>query len=68
VLFSHSDCGESFGSYILGDDEGMMSYVDRANVAAQGGHSSDPQVMDRTVALAKAKGVLVGVHPGYPGE
>lgn len=45
-----------------------MSYVDRANVAAQGGHSSDPQVMDRTVALAKAKGVLVGVHPGYPGE
>ncbi len=42
-----------------------MPYVSSANVAC-GWHGGDPQVMRQTVRLAKARGVAVGAHPGYP--
>lgn len=59
------DMGESFGAYTLGLDEEAMAYVSSANVAC-GFHASDPQVMERTVALAAARAVAVGAHPGFP--
>ncbi|MEN1967352.1 5-oxoprolinase subunit PxpA [Lentibacillus sp. N15] len=59
------DMGESFGRYTIGRDEEMMSYITAANIAC-GGHAGDPDVMDRTVALAKEHGVAVGAHPGFP--
>ncbi|MCX8084265.1 MAG: LamB/YcsF family protein [Calditerrivibrio sp.] len=58
------DLGESFGAYKMGNDEEVIKYVDRVNVAC-GFHAGDPQVMDVTVALAKEYGVKVGAHPSY---
>lgn len=59
------DCGEGFGPYAMGDDEAMLDLVTSANVAC-GFHAGDPQIMARTFALAKAKGVAIGAHPGFP--
>lgn len=61
----HSDMGESFGIYNLGNDEEMMKYVTSISVGC-GFHAGDPHVMRQTVALAKEHGVAVGAHPGYP--
>ncbi|GAA6031343.1 hypothetical protein JCM8097_005610 [Rhodosporidiobolus ruineniae] len=59
------DCGESFGSYSIGDDAGLFPIVDIANLAC-GFHGGDFDVMDQTVALAKTHGVGIGAHPGLP--
>ena len=61
----NGDVGESFGPYIMGDDEGMLRHITSANVAC-GFHGGDPSVMRRTVGLAVAGGVAVGAHPGFP--
>lgn len=58
------DMGESFGRYSLGQDQQVIAYITSANVAC-GFHASDPQVMDRTLTLAKENTVAVGAHPGY---
>jgi UPF0271 protein len=58
------DMGESFGAYEMGADEALMPLVSSANIAC-GFHAGDPQVLDRTVALAVRHGVAVGAHPGY---
>jgi len=61
----NSDLGESFGVYRVGQDDQILRYVTSANIAC-GWHAGDPMVLDRTVALAKASGVAIGAHPGYP--
>ena len=61
----NSDLGESFGAYTIGLDSQVVQYVSSVNVAC-GYHAGDPLVMDKTVAAAKAAGVAVGAHPGYP--
>jgi len=61
----NADCGESFGTWTLGDDVALLQYVTSANVAC-GGHAGDSDVMRRTVRLARERGVAVGAHPGYP--
>ncbi|MEJ2801401.1 5-oxoprolinase subunit PxpA [Comamonadaceae bacterium PP-2] len=61
----NSDMGEGFGAYRMGDDEAILDSVTSANVAC-GFHGGDPEIMARTYTLAKAKGVTVGAHPGYP--
>jgi 5-oxoprolinase (ATP-hydrolysing) subunit A len=61
----NSDLGESFGAYTIGNDEAMMPEITSANVAC-GLHGGDPAVMERTVRLARAHGVGVGAHPGFP--
>jgi UPF0271 protein len=58
------DMGESFGRYSLGRDAEVIRHVTSANIAC-GFHASDPQVMDRTLALAAEHGVRPGAHPGY---
>ena len=63
------DMGESFGLYVMGDDEGVMPYITQANVAC-GFHGSDPNHMRKTVELAKQHNVKVGAHfslPDLPG-
>ena len=64
-IWLNSDLGESFGSWTMGMDEKIMPLIDMANIAC-GFHASDPLVMQRTVALAKANDVRIGAHPGYP--
>jgi len=59
------DLGESFGRYSLGEDAAMMALITSANVAC-GFHAGDPDVMARTVDLAKEHDVSLGAHPGFP--
>lgn len=61
----NSDMGEGFGAYRMGDDDAMLSIVSSANIAC-GLHAGDPEIMATTFATAKAKGVAVGAHPGFP--
>ncbi len=61
----NSDMGESFGAYTIGHDAGLMTSITSANVAA-GFHAGDPTVLRETIRLAKARGVAVGAHPGFP--
>ena len=61
----NSDMGESFGAYTIGHDAGLMKSITSANIAA-GFHGGDPSVLRATIRMAKAHGVAVGAHPGYP--
>ena len=61
----NSDMGESFGAYTIGHDAGLMKSITSANIAA-GFHAGDPSVLRATIRLAKAHGVAVGAHPGFP--
>ena len=60
----NADVAEGFGAYDIGDDAGVMESVASANIAC-GFHAGDPSVMRRVVALATAKGVSIGAHPGF---
>ncbi len=59
------DLGESFGNYVIGNDEKILDYVTSVNIAC-GFHAGDPLVMEKTVRLAIEKGASIGAHPGYP--
>ena len=59
------DMGEGFGAYATGMDRAIIASVSSVNIAC-GFHAGDPQVMDRTVCLAREHGVAGGAHPGYP--
>lgn len=61
----NSDMGESFGAYTFGSDEKLLKHITSANIAC-GSHAGEPNVMDRTVELAKQNNVAIGAHPGYP--
>jgi len=60
----NSDLGESFGRWVLGDDEAVLELVTSANVAC-GFHAGDPSTLRRTCVLAAARGVVVGAQVGY---
>lgn len=61
----NSDLGESFGPWLMGQDEALMDSISSANVAC-GFHAGDPGVMRQTIAMARVKGVAIGAHPGFP--
>jgi UPF0271 protein len=61
----NADVGESFGLFVIGDDEGLMSSITSANIAA-GAHGGDPSVLRKTIRLAKHWNVAIGAHPGLP--
>jgi 5-oxoprolinase (ATP-hydrolysing) subunit A len=46
-------------------DAALIPYISSASVAC-GVHAGSPSVMRFTVALARAHGVAVGAHPGFP--
>lgn len=60
----NADMGESFGPWIMGDDESLLKIVSSANIAC-GAHAGDPDVMAKTMRLAKENGVGIGAHPGF---
>lgn len=60
----NADLGEGYGPWRAGDDAAMLGLVSSANIAC-GGHAGDPETMVETVSLAKARGVVIGAHPGY---
>ncbi|MET4579570.1 LamB/YcsF family protein [Ottowia thiooxydans] len=59
------DMGESFGSWVMGQDLELLQYVSSANIAC-GFHAGDPNVMLNTVRAALTLGVAIGAHPGLP--
>jgi 5-oxoprolinase (ATP-hydrolysing) subunit A len=61
----NSDVGESYGHWVMGQDEALIPLVTSVNIAC-GAHAGEPSTMARTVALAAAAGVTIGAHPGYP--
>lgn len=60
----NADLGESFGSWVLGDDEAMLDLVTSANIAC-GFHAGDPLTLHRTVRAAVQRQVVIGAHVGY---
>lgn len=60
----NADLGESFGPWVMGDDDALLDVVTSANLAC-GFHAGDPDVMRRTVRACVAKDVSIGAHPGY---
>ncbi len=58
------DLGESFGRWVLGEDEAMLAVVTSANVAC-GFHAGDPSVLRRTVTAALRSSVVVGAQVSY---
>jgi 5-oxoprolinase (ATP-hydrolysing) subunit A len=58
------DLGEGFGAWEMGNDAAMIELATSVNIAC-GFHAGDADTMRNTVALAKARGVSIGAHPGY---
>jgi 5-oxoprolinase (ATP-hydrolysing) subunit A len=65
VMDFNCDLGESYGWWVRGADEVMMTCISSANVAC-GFHAGDATVMRTAVARALEHGVAIGAHPGYP--
>lgn len=61
----NADLGEGFGQWRMGDDDAMLDIVTSANVAC-GFHAGDPDIMAKTFARAKEKGVAIGAHVAFP--
>lgn len=59
------DLGESFGAWRMGDDAALLGLVSSANIAC-GFHAGDPDIMQRTVALAIDHAVAIGAHVSLP--
>jgi 5-oxoprolinase (ATP-hydrolysing) subunit A len=60
----NADVGESFGRWVLGDDDALLGVVSSANVAC-GFHAGDPSTLRRACGLAADRGVAVGAQVGY---
>jgi UPF0271 protein len=59
TLDLNADLGEG-----VGDDVAMLEIVSSASIAC-GGHAGDAGTMRAAVRAAKARGVIVGAHPGF---
>ena len=61
----NADLGESFGPWTFGSDAAVLASITSASVAC-GFHAGDPGIMRQAVRAARAAGVAVGAHPGFP--
>jgi 5-oxoprolinase (ATP-hydrolysing) subunit A len=64
ALDLNADLGESFGRWVLGDDDAMLDLVTSANVAC-GFHAGDPTTLRATCRGAARRGVVVGAQVAY---
>jgi UPF0271 protein len=64
-MLLNCDLGESFGAWKMGLDHKVMEEIDCANIAC-GFHAGDPDVIAKTLQLAKQHNVMIGAHPSYP--
>ncbi len=58
------DIGESFGPWVMGNDEAILPYVSSVNIAC-GFHAGDPTTMMQTLALVAPHNLQIGAHPGF---
>jgi UPF0271 protein len=65
VVDLNADAGESYGAFAYGHDRELFPLVTSVNLAC-GFHGGSPSRIREAVALAKAHGVAVGAHPGFP--
>lgn len=61
----NADVGESFGNYIIGEDDALFKVITSANIAC-GFHAGDFTVMNKSIQVAKENHLSIGAHPGYP--
>ncbi|WP_144509621.1 LamB/YcsF family protein [Bacillus sp. FJAT-22090] len=61
----NADVGESFGNYIIGEDDALFKVITSANIAC-GFHAGDFTVINKTIQAAKENHLSIGAHPGYP--
>ncbi|NJB85736.1 UPF0271 protein [Lewinella marina] len=61
----NADLGESWYARKVGDDTGLMPFLDACNVAC-GFHGGDALTMVRAIDLALRHGVAIGAHPSFP--
>ena len=59
------DMGESYGNFIIGNDEAIFPLITSCNIAC-GMHAGDPSHIEKTIDLAIQHQVQIGAHPGYP--
>lgn len=65
VIDLNADLGEMESRQGRKAEHAILSYVSSANIAC-GGHAGSPEIMREMVIAAKAKGVIIGAHPGFP--
>ncbi len=61
----NADMGESYGRWVLGNDEALMPFLTSANIGC-GFHGGDAHVMRKTVRLAQQHAVGIGAHVALP--
>ena len=64
-MLLNADLGESWYARTVGDDAGLMPYLDTCNLAC-GFHGGDALTQLRTARLALHHGVAIGAHPSFP--
>lgn len=57
--------GESFGSFIKGNDQAIFPYIHACNIAC-GFHGGDPWHIEQTIKTAIQHQLTLGAHPSYP--
>lgn len=65
VVDLNTDAGESYGRWVLVDENQLFRYVTSANIAC-GFHAGDPTNIWKSIKLSKSLGVAIGAHPGFP--
>ena len=64
-MLLNADLGESWYDHRVGNDDGLMPYLDLCNVAC-GLHGGDALTLQHTIPLAQRHGVRIGAHPSFP--
>ncbi len=59
------DLGESFGQFIMGNDDAIFPHISSCNIAC-GFHGGDPFHIEKTIKKALHYKVQIGAHPSYP--
>ena len=59
------DMGESYGQFIVGNDQAIFPFITSCNIAC-GFHGGDPLHIENTIKLALKNNVQIGAHPSYP--
>ena len=60
----NADMAESYGPWVMGNDEALLPIINSANIAC-GFHAGDYNIMANTMRKAMENHVSIGAHPGF---